>query len=217
MTGLCQLPSDTLLETLPREKKKLTPKLMMKKLLSGLCLLALLAGCSGKGNDSQYEGKAQLTDSLHQLEMRQNAEEAVRAAEEAAALAATQARQDSLKQDSIKQEEKMRLKVSMFRDAWWDEKALKRIGFKKIKKKETALYDDGPSLYEETYTRTFNGRRIDVEGSAESCHGVEVIFYDNKDKEPFLKELKKIGSDTYEKYGFDYKVTKKGVWFEGCG
>ena len=36
----------------------------MKKLLSGLCLLALLAGCSGKGNETQQENRCQECSSL---------------------------------------------------------------------------------------------------------------------------------------------------------
>ena len=163
-------------------------------------------------------------DSTTHIETQQTQLEATQDAE------AEQNRLDSIRQDSIQREsnrqdslaleDKMRLKPSVFRDAWWDEKKLKSLGFKKIKEKETPYEDDGLSLYEVTYTRTYNGRRIDVEGVAESCHGVDIIFYDNRDKDFFIKELKKADKGNtgfVEKYYFEYNIKGKKIEISGCG
>lgn len=191
---------------------------MSKWIYFSLLLAVVISSCGKADNKDQS-----LEDDQARIESQ------LKAAEEAEAAKALvdSMRQDSIqkelnRQDSIAQEEKMRLKPSVFQDGWWNEKALKRLGFKKIKEKDTPYEeDDGLSLYEVTYTRTFNGRRIDLEGSAESCHGVDIIFHDNGDKNLFIQELRKIGakkdSGFVQKYYFEYNIKGNKIEISGCG
>lgn len=190
----------------------------MKKLLSGLYLLVLLAGCNGKGIETQQEDTAQMADSLHQLEMRQKAEEAVRAAEEAAALAAAQARQDSLKQDSINKAKKDALAKAQLKPTYFIrytnkdgyiyelnkniEETLTSLGYKGIKKNLGKGNNDALGEYDHirtTYEISSEGKTTKVIIEERGTTNIKIKFSDVKDKEDFLLEIKTLPDMTKEK------------------
>lgn len=191
----------------------------MKKYIHLFLCVIFITSCGGRKDEKEFRDSIHRADSIALIEAKQ------KAAEEALIAAAEQARLDSLRLDSIDQEEKMRLKPVYFREAWWDEKALKRIGFKKTKDTFTPYdEDDSFGLSETNYTRTFNGRRIDIKGSSESCHGVDIIFSNENDKDLFIEELKRAGAkkDQYgdyfiEKYYITFRVKGKKIEMFGCG
>lgn len=142
------------------------------------------------------------------------------------ALRLEQARLDSIRQDSIQKEENMRIKPYQFKYAELDEKLLKKLGFKKIKEKYTPYEEDeGLGLYELVYTRTFNGRKIDIEYVSESCHGVNLVFYDKSDLNLFIEELENLGYKnddmdywkSINKYYFDFRIDGNIIEITGCG
>lgn len=182
----------------------------MKKLLYCLVLSVLMVNCGGNKAEKE-SGKAQRADSIAQAAARQQAIDEALAQAEAEA---EQARQDSIRQDSIAQEDKMRLKPSYFPYGDYEEKKLKNIGFKKTKDKFTPYDEEEPGFgcEEVSFTRTFNGRRIDIEYVGESCHVTTIRFYDNRDKEDFISALNKAG----RKQDSDFTIRGNKIEMGGC-
>ena len=123
-------------------------------------------------------------------------------------------RQDSIRKDSIAQEERMRLKPSYFKGCWVNEQTLKSIGFQKIR--EIREPDDEFDLedYFVYYSRTLNGRRIDLECWETMGSGVDIEFHNKAEKDQFVKELKKIAE---QKSSNNYYISKYDYQFEAVG
>ena len=201
----------------------------MKKLIFGLVTMLLMASCSDRksqDNDKDQEAYHRILDSIAANEdvKRTEAEQARLDSLRLDSIRQDSIQKETLRNDSIAQEEKMRLRVSYFRDAYYDEKALKRIGFKKTKYKYTENeYEPGLSDEEVEFSRSFNGRRIDVKYVGADCHGVDIIFYDSRDMDKFMAEMKKIGYEEapggyfLEKYYITFNVKGNKIMMEGCG
>ena len=156
----------------------------MKKLLLGALALFLMASCSGNGSsEKEREDSIPKVDSLAQME-------ATRQTEETAQAAAELARIDSLRQDSINQEIKMRLKPTLFND-FFNEKRMKKnlraIGFKLVDE-EFEKYEEFDSYWAK-YKRTLNGRTIEVEFGYDTSNGGSIKFSDKNDFAQFKTDL----------------------------
>ena len=193
----------------------------MKKVLFGVVTLILMANCTGNSAlEKAREDSARIADSIAQIE-------AIRQAEVAAQVAAVQARMDSIRQDSIAKEEKMRITPTVFwtiaGDVMTSDKNLKKYGFKKIKEIKTPI-DPEMDFYEETiiYRRTFNGRKVDYENSCGDCCVETMTFYDKADLDAFIEELEKSGyknsgKGEYRKAYYSIKIKGMKAYIENCG
>lgn len=195
----------------------------MKKLFFGTIALFLMASCSGNGaSEKAKEDSARVADSIAQVEV-------TRQAEEAALTTAEQARLDSIRRDSIAKEKEMRITPAVFWSIGGNVKTsdrnLKKYRFKKIKEIKTPI-DPENDFYEETiiYRRTFNGRKVDYENSCGDCCVETMTFYDKADLDAFIEELEKSGyknngKGEYRKASTYYSISIKGMkaFIENCG
>lgn len=161
----------------------------MKKLFFGATALLLMASCSGNGTTKKTkEDSTRIADSIAQVE-------ADRKAQEAAKEAMEKARLDSILQDSIAQEEKMRIDPKIFAREGYEKKLLNQYGFKVVYDRKFINYDidEGFEDYEIRYTRTFNGRKIVYDAWGSTCMGATLTFYDPVDKKNFIEDINKAG------------------------
>lgn len=114
---------------------------------------------------------------------------------EAILLQEEQERLDSIRQDSIALEEKMRIDPMIFARDGYRKKLLKQYGFKVVYDRKFINYDidDGFEDYEIRYTRTVNGRKIVFDEWGTTCMGASLTFYDPIDKKNFIEDIKKAG------------------------
>ena len=167
----------------------------MKKFLFLAVVLSVLVSCTGNKNENAHENFSRIADSIANEEARQNAIAKAEAIEE-------QARLESIRQDSIKQEQKMRLSPKVFGD-YFNEKKMKKklkdLGFKLIKEDREDFGDfEG---YWASYKRTLNGRTIKIEYSYATSNGGSIEFSDKGDFEQFKKDLSSSGFKKME-YGY---------------
>ena len=166
--------------------------------------LTLLLSCGrDKAANKAYRDSIRTADSLSQVE-------AARQAEEAKKAAAEQARLDSLRQDSINQEEKMKLGQLSFISHKGDwKKILPKFGFKLTSKKthkEPSDYNE-EDIWEITdyvYSRNLNGRKVtfkfatiyqigpDYEGKFGSDYCATMIIHDQDERERFIQDVKRL-------------------------
>ena len=176
----------------------------MKKLLFGTAALLLMASCSGTGtSEKTREDSTHIADSIAQVE-------AIRQAEEAAQVAAEQAHLDSIRQDSIVQEEKMKLGQLSFISHKGDwKKILPKFGFKLTSKKthiKPSDYDEEATweITDYVYNRNLNGREVTFEFSRIYERGPEyegrfgkdycatMIIHDPNERKRFIQDVKKL-------------------------
>lgn len=158
----------------------------MRKSLIFFTPLFILIGCSSKSDMAQEQARQdsiRIADSIAQVE--------------AAQAAAEQARLDSIRQDSIANEEKMRIDPTYFVNSEGyskPEELVIKYGFK-LKKKETEVLDEENGVESRTfiYSRNFNNRRIDFESWYDTCSGVTIVFRDKIDFDNFIEDLIKNG------------------------
>lgn len=194
---------------------------IIKNLLFGAATIMLMASCAGNGvSEKTKEDSIRIADSIAQVEATRQAEEA--------AMAAEQARLDSIRRDSLAKEEEMRINPNVF---WTiggtiqtSNRNLKKYRFKKIKKIKTPI-DPENNFYEETiiYRRAFNGRKVDYENSCGDCCIETMTFYDKADLDAFIEELEKSGYKNNGKGEYRkasaYSISIKGMkaFIENCG
>lgn len=173
----------------------------MKKFTFGLGIVLLVAGCSrnentGKGNSEEaVQDSIKTADSIAQVEIAKAAE-----------AAAEQIRLDSLRQDSINTEERMRLRIKMFYDN--PEKALKSVGFKKVYDK---CDDDGEvECCVIKYERILNGRKITYTIQLDTSTDCYLSFSDPQDQEKFMEDAK---SNGYKKGEYGYYWKEKNNYY----
>ena len=154
-------------------------------LLFGLIAL-LVVGCSG----NQDSDKAK-EDSIRATEAQKKNEDQKALEEAEAQKLAEQARVDSLRQDSIEREEKMRITPQTIAKGV-DRKVLKKLGFiKKVDRKTSG--EDEPAEEEMRYTRTFNGRRVDFISWYGGSSDNYFQFYDKQELNDFKDALLESG------------------------
>ena len=176
----------------------------------------ILSCCAGNNSEKLREDSIRKADSIAAIQAEK--EEAMRAAE--------QARLDSIRQDSIENEEKLRIKPQYFISYVSDtQKKLKSLGFKKVREKIEMDDEIGIEVGEIRYERVLNGRKIIYEFSWDTCHAEILTFQDSSDLERFKEDLKNLG---FKKEGNFYVSKKlnsydeisiegKKVYFGGCG
>lgn len=178
----------------------------MRKLLFIAIVLAIMASCAGNRSSEKTRQDSIFTpDSLAPIETALEDEQALK---DSIARETEQAKLDSIRLDSIAHENNMRLTTSIFwsyAKSGRNEKQLKKLGFKKIKEKHIPD-EEGIDEYEAIYSRMVNGRRIDYVDYQESCCSETIIFYDDKDREAFIQQLKKEG---FKRHGSEYSHPNK--------
>lgn len=122
-------------------------------------------------------------------------------------------RLEQARMDSIAKEDEMALKPLMFSEWNFSADAMEDMGFKLYKKNLEYDIDLEMETGTITYTRTFNGRRIDYVEIWDTCGGAYLVFHDSADKERFIKDLKSAGyiKDPYGSYNKGYH----SIWVEG--
>lgn len=182
----------------------------MKKLIFLAVVLSVLVSCTRSKNEKAHENYPRIADSYPQIADSIANEEIPQNDIAKTQAIAEEARLESIRQDSIKQEKKMRLSPKVFEDYFNEKKMKKRLkalGFKLIKE-EREDFDEFEGYWAE-YKRTLNGRTIKIEyGYATSNEG-SIEFSDKEDLEQFKKDLsssgfKKMEYGYYENYSGNY-------------
>ena len=186
----------------------------MNKSLFGIFVsLILMVSCAGKSaSEKAREDSIRIADSIARVE----------AAKAAAEQAAEQARLDSIRQDSIAQEERLNLAQKSFIENTSWLKTLPKFGFELKSKKTTEDRDEweGTERVLETryvYQRDLNGRIVTFEfslmkykeGGLEIGNGYDATMYikDPQEMEAFISDIKKLGK---AKNGYLYEG--QGIW-----
>ena len=191
----------------------------MKKFIliaSGLFLtIGIMTGCSGRNAEKEREDSIRIADSIA----------AVEAAREEALRIAEQARLDSIRLDSIENEENLRIKPQYFSYDIDSQKKMKSLGFKKVREKIGMDDEIGIEVGEVRYERVLNGRKIIYEVWWDTCSGEILTFQDTSDFERFKEDLLNLGFKKDGNFYISKKLTNypeisiegKKVYMGSCG
>lgn len=187
----------------------------MKKVSYLFVLSIIFSCCAGNNAEKEREDSIRKADSIATIQAEK--EEAMRAAE--------QARLDSIRQDSIANEENLRIKPQYFSyDADFQKKA-KSLGFKKISEEIEEDEENGIEMGEVRYERVLNGRKIIYEVWWDTCHGEILTFQDPLDFKRFKEDLQNLGFKEEGNFYVSKKFTNypeisiegNKVYFGSCG
>lgn len=189
----------------------------MKKLIlitTGLLLITWgTISCAGTNSEKEREDSIRIDDPVANIEENQAEDQAM----------AAQARLDSIRQDSIANEENLRIKPQYLSYDTDFQKKIKSLGFKKVKEKVEET-EDGIEEGEVRYERVLNGRKIIYEKSWDTCTVEILTFQDPSDLKRFKEDMLNFG---YKKEGENYVSKKQSnypelsiegnkIFFGGC-